>query len=85
MLRAAAIMQSRKEELTDWLVREPGSTRLKAELEWEFVHAITLEAALFPHRAEGRILPRDDLGKGLSGKRVAVDSPRCALGLSIGP
>ncbi len=50
MLRAAAIMRSRKEELTDWLVGESGSARLEAELEWQFVHAITVEAASFPHR-----------------------------------
>jgi Aldehyde dehydrogenase family len=63
MLRSAAIMEARQSEIVDWLVRESGSTRLKAELEWQFVHAVTLEAASFPHRMEGRILPLDEAGK----------------------
>jgi aldehyde dehydrogenase (NAD+) len=63
MLRAAAIMQERRQEIVDWLIRESGSTRFKAELEWQFVRAITLEAASFPYRIEGRILPLDEAGK----------------------
>ncbi len=35
MLRSAAIMQERHQEIVDWLIRESGSTRLKAELEWQ--------------------------------------------------
>src|SRR6266436_8375100 len=57
MLRSAAIMKARHDEIVDWLIRESGSTRIKAELEWQFTHALTLEAASFPHRTEGRILP----------------------------
>ncbi len=60
MLRSATIMEARREEIMDWLIREAGSTRYKAQLEWQFVHAITLEAASFPHRVEGRILPLDE-------------------------
>ena len=63
MLRAAAIMQERRQEIVDWLIRESGSTRFKAELEWRFVRSIILEAASFPHRVEGRILPLDEAGK----------------------
>lgn len=63
MLRSAAIMEARHEEIVDWLIRESGSTRVKAELEWQFLRAITLEAASFPHRVEGRILPLDEAGK----------------------
>jgi aldehyde dehydrogenase (NAD+) len=44
MWRAAAVMRSRKEELVDWLIRESGSTHVKAELEWQFVHSVTLAA-----------------------------------------
>jgi hypothetical protein len=57
MLRSASIMEARHGEIVDWLIRESGSTRVKAELEWQFVHAVTLEAASLPHRMEGRILP----------------------------
>ncbi len=63
MLRAAAVMQERRQEIVDWLIRESGSTRFKAELEWQFVRSIILEAASFPHRVEGRILPLDEAGK----------------------
>ena len=63
MLRAAAVMQERRQEIVDWLIHESGSTRFKAELEWQFVRAITLEAASFPYRIEGRILPLDEAGK----------------------
>ena len=63
MLRAADIMQARHGEIVDWLIRESGSTRNKAEREWQFVRSITIEAASFPSRVEGRILPLDELGK----------------------
>ncbi len=63
MLRSATIMEARHAEIVDWLIRESGSTRGKAEMEWRFVHAITLEAASFPHRIEGRILALDENGK----------------------
>ena len=55
MLRSASIREARHGEIVDWLIRESGSTRVKAELEWRFVHAVTLEAESFPHRMEGRI------------------------------
>jgi acyl-CoA reductase-like NAD-dependent aldehyde dehydrogenase len=63
ILRSASIMEARHGEIVDWLIRESGSTRVKAELEWQFVRAVTLEAASFPHRMEGRILPLDEAGK----------------------
>jgi len=63
MIRALAIMEARHEEIVDWLIRESGSTQVKAELEWQSVYALTREAASFPHRVEGRILPLDEPGK----------------------
>jgi aldehyde dehydrogenase (NAD+) len=63
MLRAAAIIESRRDEIMDWLIRESGSTRIKAQVEWQFLHGITLEAASFPHRVAGRVLPIDEPGK----------------------
>src|SRR5580693_3399075 len=63
MLRSASIMEARHGEIVDWLIRESGSTRVKAELEWQFVRAVTLEATSFPHRMEGRILPLDEARK----------------------
>jgi aldehyde dehydrogenase (NAD+) len=61
--RAAAIMEERREEIVDWLIRESGSTRIKANLEWQYAHAVTLEASTFPSRVEGPILPTDIPGK----------------------
>ncbi len=61
--RAAGIMEDRREEIVDWLIHESGSTRIKANIEWEFTRAMTLEAATFPSRAEGQIVPNDIPGK----------------------
>lgn len=61
--RAAAIMEARREEIVTWLIRESGSTRTKANIEWESAHAIMLEATSAPYRVQGRILPNDIPGK----------------------
>ena len=61
--RAATIMESRHAELVDWLVHESGSTRIKAELEWNMARAVTLEASSFPSSAEGVMLAADVPGK----------------------
>jgi aldehyde dehydrogenase (NAD+) len=63
MRRAAVVMEARREEIISWLIRESGSTRLKATLEWETGHAVMLEAASLPYLVEGRILPADVQGK----------------------
>jgi aldehyde dehydrogenase (NAD+) len=62
-LRFTRIMEQRRDEIVDWLVKESGSTRLKAEQEWQWVYSITVEAASFPHRLEGKTLPLDEYGK----------------------
>jgi aldehyde dehydrogenase (NAD+) len=48
--RVAVIMEARREEIVSWLVKESGSTRLKAQLEWEASHAVILEAVSMPYR-----------------------------------
>ncbi|GAB2793778.1 aldehyde dehydrogenase family protein [Halomonas shantousis] len=63
MLRAERILEARKEEIVDWLIREAGSTRLKAQLEVDLVRAVTREAASLPSRVHGRILPSSIPGK----------------------
>lgn len=55
-LEAARVMERRKGEIVDWLVREAGSTLTKASIEWWAVHNSVLEAATLPSRVEGRIL-----------------------------
>lgn len=61
--RVVALFDTRKDEIIDWLVRESGSTRVKAEIEWGSARAITLEAASMPSRVHGRILASNVPGK----------------------
>ncbi|MDB5351459.1 MAG: Aldehyde dehydrogenase [Planctomycetota bacterium] len=61
--RAAELMDARRDEIVDWLIHESGSTRIKANLELGFTQAMTFEAASFPSRQEGSILPTDIEGK----------------------
>lgn len=63
MRRAVAIFDERKDEIISWIIRESGSTRIKAEIEWASARAITLESASLPGRVHGRILPSDVPGK----------------------
>lgn len=59
LLRAAQILDERHDEVVSWLIRESGSTLVKAEFEWGAAKAITLEAASFPNRVHGRIVETD--------------------------
>ena len=63
MLEAVRILDARREEIIDWLVRESGSTLLKAQIEWGAARAITLEAASLPNRVHGRIVASNVPGK----------------------
>jgi acyl-CoA reductase-like NAD-dependent aldehyde dehydrogenase len=60
---AAAIFEARREEIVSWLIRESGSTGLKANLEWASSHAILLWATSAAHLVSGRLLPTDIRGK----------------------
>lgn len=62
-LRAVSILDARKEEIIGWLIRESGSTRIKAGVEWGAVRAGMLEAATMPAAAQGHIIPVDKPGK----------------------
>jgi aldehyde dehydrogenase (NAD+) len=61
--RAAGIMENRRDEIIDWLIHESGSTRIKADVELQYARAVTLEAASFPTKVEGPIVPTDIPGK----------------------
>ncbi|OEY66097.1 aldehyde dehydrogenase family protein [Marinobacter sp. X15-166B] len=61
--RVVAIFDARKDEIIDWLIRESGSTRLKATIEWGSARGITLEAASMPARAHGMTMDSDVPGK----------------------
>lgn len=62
-LRAVSIIDARKDEIIDWLIRESGSTRIKAGVEWGAARAGMLEAATMPAAAQGQIVPVDRRGK----------------------
>lgn len=61
--RAAGVMEARRGEIVDWLIKESGSTRLKANLEWEVTHTVMLWATSVPHAVESRSIPSDIPGK----------------------
>ena len=63
LLRAAAVLEERREEIVSWLVKESGSTVLKANTEVSAAAGITLEAASFPGRVHGRIAESNNPGK----------------------
>lgn len=63
LLKVVDVFDQRREEIIEWLVKESGSTRIKAQIEWGAARAITLEAASFPSRVQGSILPNDIPGK----------------------
>ena len=48
-------MAAGDDEVIDWLVKEAGSTRIKADSEVSLAIAITQEAASFPTRVHGKI------------------------------
>ncbi|MHA6803453.1 aldehyde dehydrogenase family protein [Salinifilum ghardaiensis] len=56
-LRAAEILQRRRAEILDWLVREAGAVRRRAEWEWLAVRAVMLESAGQTTHVTGSILP----------------------------
>lgn len=62
-LAAADIMRRRHDEIIDWLIRESGSTVIKAEIEYQAGLAEFTQAAFFPYRVRGEIRPSDTPGK----------------------
>ncbi|HVK76630.1 MAG TPA: aldehyde dehydrogenase family protein [Kofleriaceae bacterium] len=60
---AAHLIERRREEIIRWLIRESGSVRAKAELEWRLAHHGLLEASSYPTQLGGKILPADVPGK----------------------
>ncbi|HET8980745.1 MAG TPA: aldehyde dehydrogenase family protein [Solirubrobacteraceae bacterium] len=63
MRAAAEILDARRDEVVDWVVRESGGTVAKGNLECDLVQAVMWEAASMPHHVEGTILPSDIPGK----------------------
>ncbi|MDN3437813.1 aldehyde dehydrogenase family protein [Planococcus sp. APC 3900] len=61
--KALEVMLENKELIIDWLVKEAGSTVIKATVEFGASINILKEAATFPFRMEGKILPSQHAGK----------------------
>ncbi|QCU77038.1 aldehyde dehydrogenase family protein [Citricoccus sp. SGAir0253] len=57
MLKAAQLLEDRRQEIVQWLVKESGSTVIKANTEVSLAIGITHEAASFPTRVHGTIHP----------------------------
>ena len=62
-MRAAQRLEERREEIVEWLIRESGSTVIKANAEVSLAAGITLEASSFPSRVHGRIVESNTAGK----------------------
>ncbi|MDT0691012.1 aldehyde dehydrogenase family protein [Salegentibacter sp. F188] len=61
--KAIQILTQRKEEIVEWLIKEAGSTRVKAETEIKITLGIMKEAASFPTRMHGFIFDSITPGK----------------------
>ncbi|GAB7388888.1 benzaldehyde dehydrogenase [Bacillaceae bacterium] len=57
MEKAAELLAERREEIVEILVAETGSSHIKANVEIDFATGIIKEAATFPVRMRGHILP----------------------------
>ncbi|MGP4069683.1 aldehyde dehydrogenase family protein [Halobacillus sp. B29] len=58
-----SVVKERKDEIIDWLVKEAGSTLVKAEVEYQAAVSIIKESSSFPTRMSGEILPSNTPGK----------------------
>ena len=61
--KAVEIINKRKEEIVEWLIKEGGSSRVKAEVEVKITLGIMKESASFPTRAHGYIFDSITPGK----------------------
>ncbi|WP_269670538.1 benzaldehyde dehydrogenase [Stenotrophomonas sp. SY1] len=77
--QAAALAETHSGEISEWLVREGGSTRLKAGAELKVATRALHEAAALPSRAVGEVLPSESGRLSLARRRplgvVGVISP----------
>ncbi|TDL32088.1 aldehyde dehydrogenase family protein [Jeotgalibacillus sp. S-D1] len=61
--KVVTVMEDNKELIIDWLIKESGSTAMKAEVEFGASINIVKEAAGFPFHMEGKIMPSQTPGK----------------------
>ncbi|MGI2329216.1 aldehyde dehydrogenase family protein [Planococcus sp. YIM B11945] len=61
--KVVEVMQENKDTITEWLVKEAGSTVIKAETEFGAALNVVKEVSTFPFKMEGKILPSQTPGK----------------------
>lgn len=60
---AVQIMKERKNEITEWVTRETGGTKAKAEIEWMIAFEGLRVATSYPYELNGKIFPSPIQGK----------------------
>jgi len=61
--KVADVMQENEEFIIDWIIKESGSTYMKAISEFRASINILKESTTYPYRMEGKILPSQTAGK----------------------
>ena len=69
--RAATLWEQHRDEVVDWLIREAGSVRSKAELEVDFVTQVCYESAGLATHPSGEVLPSDQPRWSIARRRPA--------------
>ncbi|MDQ1209331.1 aldehyde dehydrogenase (NAD+) [Acinetobacter baylyi] len=59
LINVTQVMDQRHDEIVDILIRESGSTRMKAEMEFAATRACTFAAAMLSHQVTGKIIQGD--------------------------
>ncbi|RIV85659.1 aldehyde dehydrogenase family protein [Aurantiacibacter zhengii] len=59
----ADVLDARREEIAEWIVREVGGTKVKAALELQLATDFARKGAVWPFMVEGAIMPEDIPGK----------------------
>ena len=67
MRAAASVLETRRDEVTGWLIHETGAPVAAAELEWNQAREALLTAAALPYQVTGSIVPSD-----LPGRQIRV-------------
>jgi len=70
--QAAALLEQNAESFTEWLIRETGSIRPKAEFEVQLTIGELHEAAALPSQPYGELLPSAQPGKTIMARRIPV-------------
>lgn len=76
LTKAAELIHEQQAEIMEWLTKEGGATQVKAGLEVSLAEKITREAATFPKRIAGQLLPSSP-----NEKSFVIKRPRGVIGI----